>query len=384
MLGRSTRRCVATARHIHREQIVPNRWLHAATLERFARKPISRKTLNALAFPDLCEKNSLFASANYVKNELPTRLSHRIVDMKELPYFVLTTPSIHHVYQIYIDAFSSCSQFPPITSLRQEALFCELLKNIVSDSAEVVQLVAEGLFQSRMISQRLGLHKNQHVHVQLQEWVEKLMSSRIGRRVLAEQHIALHEAVLHGNDSDLPRASGDLRGKNGVVDMQCDVLQCLSHAILASKRVSTYHYGVSPEVLISGCDVIHLPFVRTHLEYILFELLKNAMRATVEHAGGKRGSVVAPIEEVPAVHVLVASGPSELTIRISDAGGGLKRGDRDKIFQYGYTTVGDHAAIEVDESVAEESFLGNALSDRVASIQESPIAGLGFGLPMSR
>lgn len=372
------------ARHVHREQIVPNRWLHAATLERFARKPISRKTLNALAFPDLCEKNSLFASANYVKNELPTRLSHRIVDMKELPYFVLTAPSIHHVYQIYIDAFSSCSQFPPITSLRQEALFCELLKKIVSDSAEVVQLVAEGLFQSRMISQRLGLHKNQHLHVQLQEWVEILMASRIGRRVLAEQHIALHEAVQQGNDSNLPRASGDLRRNNGVVDMQCDVLQCLSHAILASKRVSTYHYGVSPEVLISGCDVIHLPFVRAHLEYTLFELLKNAMRATVEHAGGKRGSVFAPPEELPAVHVLVASGPSELTIRISDAGGGLKQGDKDKIFQYGYTTVGDHAAIEVAESVAEESFLGNALSDRVAPMQESPMAGLGFGLPMSR
>lgn len=374
--------CSASTRQLARILRVRGRQLHAAALERYARKPVTRKTLNALAFADLSE-TSLFSSANYVRDELPIRLAHRIVEMKTLPYFVLTTPSLHHVYQLYIDAFSSCSQFPPITSMEQEVLFHDLLKRVVSDSAEVVDLVATGLLESLRLSQRLGTHDVEGLHRRLQAWVDILMTSRIGRRVLAEQHIALHEAICQGMNSGRSDSRIEPGRKDGVVDVRCDVVECLNQAIRAAELVSMRQYGVTPEVLISGCGTVHLPFVRAHLEYILFELLKNAMRATVEHAGGNRGRDVELKGELPALHVFMAEGPSELTVRISDAGGGLKRSEREKVFEYGYTTVGEDADQHV-EAVSAQSFLGSALSDRGISVRESPMAGLGFGLPMSR
>lgn len=383
MLRFGVGRCSLGARLLFSRLDVPKRLLHAATLERYAGKPITRKTLNELAFPDLSE-TSLLASANYVRDELPIRLAHRIVEMKTLPYFVLTTPSLHHVYQVYIDAFSSCSKFPSIASMEEELLFHNLLRRVVSESAEVVDLVATGLLEARILSKRLGIQNDGSLHQQMQAWVEILLTSRIGRRVLAEQHIALLEAVRQGKNSGQGDAHVMPGQKNGVVDMRCNVIECLGQAIRAAKRVSIHHYGLAPEVQISGCEIAYLPFVRAHLEYILFELLKNAMRATVEHAGGKRGGAVEWIAELPAVHVFMAEGPCELTIRISDAGGGLKRSQRARVFEYGYTTVGKNVAEDSVDDISGEWFLGSTLSDQGNSTRESPMAGLGFGLPMSR
>lgn len=350
-------------------------------MERYAAQPITRKTLNTLAYADLSD-DSLLVSANYVRNELPIRLSHRIVEMKRLPYFVLTTPSLHHVHRLYIDAFTKCSTFPPIVCRDDEIAFHDVLKRVISDSAQVIDLVANGLIEARRLAKRLGIPDDGTVHLQLQEWVEVLMASRIGRRVFTEQHIALHEAVQR--ERGLGAASQMISEShlNGIVDTECDVNQCLEQAVRAAKRVSVLRYGVAPEVKLSGCETAFLPIVRAHLEYVLFELLKNAMRATVEYAGGKMGHTTMPIENLPDVHVFMAEGPSELTIRLSDAGGGLRREERDKVFEYGYTTVGEME--EASAGSISDNLLGNALSDRGSVGRESPMAGLGFGLPMSR
>jgi hypothetical protein len=52
-----------------------------------------------------------------------------------------------------------------------------------------------------------------------------------------------------------------------------------------------------------------MPYIPTHLDYMLFELLKNAMRAVVEchrqHA-------------LPPIHVAICKSASSVTLRISD------------------------------------------------------------------
>ncbi len=47
-----------------------------------------------------------------------------------------------------------------------------------------------------------------------------------------------------------------------------------------------------------------------HLDYALYELLKNAMRAVVEHSG--------PAASMPAVNVHIAGSSEQITLRISD------------------------------------------------------------------
>lgn len=351
----------------HQKTFLNHRTLHTATLQRYATKPIIRKSLNSLINPEISQ-SALLTSANYVREELPVRLAHGIVVMQRLPYFVLTTNSLLKVYQIYCDAFTSCAQYPVIKTVDEEYGFHDMISRLVSEAGEAVELVAMGLHEAWHVSQKLVLgkednqqkKKHEALHNELQNWVDQQMTSRIGRRILAEQHIALHNALENGSR------------RGGIVDPVCNVVKCITAAAAAAKGISIARYGVAPTVRVSGKDNATLPFVRNHLEYIMFELLKNAMRATVENAKG---------QTLEDVRVFVAEGPSQLTIRISDAGGGLLSTQVNRVFEYGYTTArqGD---LKYDGQ--QEFALGQVLEKQQFGVKESPMAGLGFGLPMSR
>ena len=51
----------------------------------------------------------------------------------------------------------------------------------------------------------------------------------------------------------------------------------------------------------------------SHLHHILYELFKNSMRATLETHGG-----TTCYSELPEIEVMVAKGPCDVSIRISD------------------------------------------------------------------
>ena len=90
--------------------------------------------------------------------------------------------------------------------------------------------------------------------------------------------------------------------------------------------------------------------------------MKNSMRATVEQAV-RFGTDVHPIK------VLISKTDSDITIKISDNGGGVPRSAMDNLFKYMYTTAGR---------------VGRAHQDMVRKSEIPPMAGLGYGLPLSR
>jgi [3-methyl-2-oxobutanoate dehydrogenase (acetyl-transferring)] kinase len=96
-----------------------------------------------------------------------------------------------------------------------------------------------------------------------------------------------------------------------------------------------------------------IPYIPSHLDYMLYELTKNAARAVVEHhhtqqnglnsdpdagiqtmsgAGDKRRG---PSPALPPIHICIcASGPSarDLTLKISDQGGGIPAALVDQVY----------------------------------------------------
>lgn len=60
----------------------------------------------------------------------------------------------------------------------------------------------------------------------------------------------------------------------------------------------------------SGAQAVKMPYIPTHLDYMLFELFKNAMRAVVDSRGSRR--------HLPAIHVTICPAPNSVTLRISD------------------------------------------------------------------
>lgn len=77
---------------------------------------------------------------------------------------------------------------------------------------------------------------------------------------------------------------------------------------------------------------IEFVYVPSHLYHMAFELYKNAMRAVIEHHGQDAKSY-------PKINTLVVMGKEDLTIRITDYGGGITRSKLPFVFKYMYTTA---------------------------------------------
>ena len=102
-------------------------------------------------------------------------------------------------------------------------------------------------------------------------------------------------------------------------------------------------------------------------DYIMLELLKNSMRATVEFHGIDA--------DFPPIKVVIADGAEneDVVIKVSDEGGGIPRSNIKKIWSYLFTTA--------DPSV-QEGMVGT--QNDIDHGTDSPLAGLGYGLPISR
>ncbi len=79
---------------------------------------------------------------------------------------------------------------------------------------------------------------------------------------------------------------------------------------------------------------IEITYPPAHLRHILYELFKNAMRATVEHHGRRKKGGMLHLPDLPEIEVLVAKGPNDVTVRVSDQGGGISRDTADHLFHY--------------------------------------------------
>ncbi|GJD08596.1 [Pyruvate dehydrogenase (acetyl-transferring)] kinase, mitochondrial [Galdieria sulphuraria] len=315
--------------------------VHDNAVARYAKKEPKKHTINQLIqFGKQLNEQKLIQSARFVHQELPVRLAHRIIDLRSLPYYVVCGP-IKRIYDVYVEAFES-------------------VRNFLDESANVVELLAHGL--------RLALLRaSQREHLDLDSFVDQMLISRIGRRMIAEQHVMLHESRP---------------GFVGVINTHCSPQQCLDIAYQECSRICFRQYGVQVPVQIRG-SVSTIPYIPYHLHYILLELLKNSMRAVVERhlsQNHHKNGLLLSKDNMPPIEVLLTEGPKQVTIRISDQGGGIALDILSSIFRYGFSTV---------NRLREEEQGGGNLGgewDRLVQRQsvDGPMAGLGFGLPLSK
>lgn len=88
-----------------------------------------------------------------------------------------------------------------------------------------------------------------------------------------------------------------------------------------AQQLAKQAYGVEwqvPELRFQGHLEATFPYVISHLEYIIGELLRNSIQAVMERSKGLM-STPAPIE------VLVCEAPQHVIFRVSDQGGGIAR-----------------------------------------------------------
>lgn len=145
-----------------------------------------------------------------------------------------------------------------------------------------------------------------------------------------------------------------------------------------------------PEVKLQGHLEATFPYILSHLEYIIGELLRNSFQASVEQRKDPK-SCPAPIE------VLVCESTQHVIIRISDQGGGMPReilphlwsfskGPRRDVRLENLHKVPKMAATmqEVKATTDGDGSKSRHESSLSRLTSRPPNLRLGIGLPMSR
>lgn len=368
---------------------------------------------------------ALYRSANFTLDILPARLAHRIQSLRNLPYIVVSNPHISQIHNNYLHSLSTLLPWAEkhVDNLEDEIHFTEVMADLVETHADTISVLAQGFLEARKyISPK-----------EVTRFLDEHLRARIGTRLIAEQHIALHFSSKPHNDLDDSHAHPeDEHGSYiGVIDTALCPAHIIRHCEGTVGDICEFRYGVRPSVVINGEPDYTFAHIPVHLEYIITELLKNAFRATIER-GAEREPIeitIAPLPEgseedggpekpltnriqgnlseaplAPGPEIDLADEPNSslassdirplrqstpgVTIRIRDRGGGISPDNLKHIWDYSFTTFKEE---ELDGRQPGPYQQGIDSGSGAAGLQAitagqggSSIAGLGYGLPLGR
>ncbi|KAJ2489615.1 [Pyruvate dehydrogenase (acetyl-transferring)] kinase isozyme 2 [Coemansia sp. RSA 2050] len=183
-----------------------------------------------------------------------------------------------------------------------------------------------------------------------------LYSMNLGTQLLIEDHVAIHDY-----------------GHNLVQIIQ--PLDIANRAAHDASAICQRHYGFAPPVIkvIAPTPGVTTTYVPHYLYSMLFQLLKNALRATIEHHQQK---------PFPVIKLVMSSGDEDVAFKISDEGGGVPLSQVDAIWSYLKTTKDVGEAGQTQKAVVRNSALSSITFMNRAS--DMPLFGAGDGLPMAR
>ena len=327
---------------------------------------------------------ALLSSANFTLSLLPIRLAHRIQALRSLPYIVVSNPNVSRIYDNYIHSLSTLMPYheKQISTIEEEIQFAEVMADLVETHANTIPTLARGFLESRKyISPDL-----------VTKFLDEHLRTRIGTRLIAEQHLALHASSLPHTERTKDQPLELPKSYNGVIDTKLSPVEIIRTCEMFVAEICEMKHGIRPTVVVNGHIDALLTHVPTHLEYIITELLKNSFRATVEKGVESQPvevTIAASYDELPACGAQAITTESTggrkadlakgITVRIRDRGGGIDPRILSKIWGYSFTTFGDEDTLNLGSGEIDAL---NTISG--AGGMSSSLAGLGYGLPLGR
>lgn len=319
-----------------------------------AQRPIQRVTIKQLVARSAAQSDrDHIDHAFWLREQAVVRLAHRLNNWLDLPYVVFTNNRFHEVFRLFLHAFQALADHKEIADMKDVTEFAEVLRGAYKDHAELIQMLQEGYGELRALLD----------NIDLEAFLNQTFKTRIGNRVLAEHFLALHDARLSGT-----------AGCTGVVHPECCPAEIIDDLAESLGRVCYDVYGVKPRIDVFGQKETKLPFIYDHLHFMLQEILKNAMRATIET------HLDTSFDNLPPITVEIMKGSFDVTLKVSDRGGGIRADNLKEIWRYGYSSAGDGNG---GSAMSDSGLLSGAIGGP-AGISRRAIAGYGFGLPLSQ
>ncbi|XP_077336894.1 pyruvate dehydrogenase kinase, isozyme 3 [Lithobates pipiens] len=312
---------------------------------KFSPSPLSIKQFLDFGRNNACEKTSYL----FLRKELPVRLANTLKEVNLLPESLLQRPSVKLVRTWYMQSFLELLEYENKSPEDPDVLydFLNVLIQVRNRHNDVVPTMAQGVIEYK---EKYGF--DPFVSSNIQYFLDRFYTSRISFRMLINQH-----TLLFGGDIN-PAHPKHI----GSIDPSCNVPEVVKDAYETAKMLCEQYYFSAPELKIEEFNAkapgrpLQVVYVPSHLFHMLFELFKNSMRATVEQHEGKK-------DILPPIKTLVTLGKEDLSIKISDQGGGVPLRKIDRLFNYMYSTA-PRPSLEPSRA--------------------APLAGFGYGLPISR
>ncbi|KAI9477614.1 [Pyruvate dehydrogenase (acetyl-transferring)] kinase isozyme 2 [Coemansia sp. RSA 989] len=377
----------------------------ATKIAHFARFPQTGVSLRQMVeFGQNPSQGTLLRAAQFLHDELPVRLAHRVVELDSLPDNLNQMPSVLRVKRMYIESFNELINFPRVpdriknavknatvhgsTERRQlpESHANPAVNEIIASTSshwipsiqhryhyevKPAELPVEVSEYNRSFVKALERIKRRHdpvvttlahgvveykqiqkgpLDASVQHFLDRFYLSRIGIRMLIGQQIELNQHQKHPDYV-------------GVICTNTKVADIVQDAIDNARFICGDYYMLmnTPEIELHCPKHLSFMYVPSHLHHMLFELLKNSLRAVVELYGDEADSY-------PPIKVVVAEGSEDITIKVSDEGGGIPRSAMNHVWTYMYTTA---QTPMLDPEFDQSDF-------------KAPLAGFGYGLPLSR
>lgn len=317
--------------------------------------------------------------------------------------------------------------------------------------------------------------RTSHPDISLDTFLERFFATRIGSRMLTEHYLALHDDFKNSSSSN-SHFSGVIHEAVSMREVTCQAIERVSR-IACIRSMPPVKIEVVNED--GSDDDITMAYVPEHVRFILFELMKNSIKATIDATDmsnrmsssqssttlNNKSSSAKPksakdliSEGVPSdIAALFAEDDEEddfdsllltsdvkqvfehhqngsqhkntnqrnlnfskpidknmgeLTIRISrsekhvivdiiDQGKGINPLTKEKIWNYGFTTVEDFACSEAKSCIRSNSDVvpdnnskpfsfsdtfgsGSDFMNDADRLKQRELAGYGFGLPLTR
>ena len=296
----------------------------------------------------------LLTIASFLHHELPIRLARRVVELDGLPG-LHGMASVRRVREWYATSAAEILAADRPTDGASERAFAQLLETIYERHAGVLYTMAQGAFELRArVGERGAAGAAFEDDASIHGFLDSFYTSRIGIRMIIGQYLALRQ----------PAPGADVVGLLSTAVRPALIAE---DAARAATALCERQFGAAPEVRIVGRTDLDFEYVPDHVFYILLELLKNSMRASCEK------QLALDADEPADIRVIVADGEDneDVALKISDEGGGIARSDLRRVWSYLYTTA--------SADVQARGF-NNDGTDFVGA----PLAGLGYGLPISR
>ena len=307
------------------------------------------KFRDILKTESLENKDRLAMTTKHIYKELPIRLANRVTDLNNLPFGLAKNHSINKVREWYLTSCLELFETKEPNTNDEILKFKSTIQNIYKRHSPTLMTVSKGLYELKRDKIITDIEEPK-----MQQFLNRFYTNRTEIRILLEHYIALFD-------------DKNQKHNFGIVNLRCFPYLILNDVITNIQYICHKSYSNIELDDIIKIDIdkeLFFPTIDNYLYYILFELIKNSVKAVIE-----KKTLNIENNYVPHINININDYDKHyILVKIEDNGIGIKDENKDKIWYFSYSSS------KIDEK--------DILEDNDFSVS-TPLSGFGYGLPIT-